>query len=772
MRWLHNNRRDKSKPGSAKLLGWLVLISLIFGIVEFGDPFELALQTLRDKARGQPVSGEVVVVGIDYEALSEVGPWPWNRRELAKLTDRIFESGAERVFFELYLEAGEPKGDQLLAKTFARYPKRIFVASAMDTSLGISNARAILPMPAIANHVEAVSAMRWVSHWNTVPDLAYQKIIGGRPLRSLEAAISGVEGAVDEQFPVDYSYRLDSIPYVSALQLLQGSVSREKLAGKSVLIGLNHRQTDGAVFIPGQGRASSVFVTALGAETLKAGRPVVPGWMPAWILAVGLGWYIFYSRHRVRAIVVGMAGISLLLFGPIVLEEQNIFPDVAPALFLLMGILGCMIWRWIEKKKRDQGTVNPLSGLKTVNAFLQDDHLDSRILVAIRLRRFAEIVSTLPQESEREFLRQIVARLGMGAGEAEMLHGDDGNFFWLLPAEELASVVDRFKALQLIFRTPITVNERRYDVDIAFGVDRETNVPPSIRLASALAAAHAAGQEGICWKIHDPSSTGMKEWTFSLLGELDEAIDSGDVWVAYQPKMALASKAIVGAEALVRWSHSKRGPIDPGEFVAMAESHGRIDRLTSFVLNDAARVAVDALAYDRDFKIAVNISPRLLINHSIVEMIENTLRRYNLPPASLILEITETAAMLEGEIAFALLNELRGIGVGLSIDDYGTGMSTLDYIRRVPANELKVDRRFTAALLTGPEDKAVMRSTIDLAHMLGMQVVAEGIETDEVLQALRTMGCEIGQGYFIGRPMPWNRLSSEIWPSHQRVADG
>lgn len=772
MRWLQNNRREKSKPGSAKLLGWLMSVSLIFGIVEFGDPFELALQTLRDKARAQPVSGEVVVVGIDHKALSEIGPWPWNRRHVAQLTERIFAAGAERVFFELHLESSEPIGDEILAETFARYPKRVFVAGAMDVSSNAGNARAILPMPSLAEKAETVSNMRWVSHWNSVLQLPYRKIIGGKSLRSMESAISGIEGDVDEQFPVDYSYRIETIPYFSAQELLRGHLGSGALSGKSVLIGLSSSQTDSGLLIPGQGRAGSIFVSALGSETLKAGRPISLGWLPAWVFAAGLGWRILYSRNKRGALIGGFAGIAILLFGPILLEENNVFPDVVPALFLLTAILISIGWRWIEKKKRDQGAVNVFSGLKTVNAFIHDEELDSRILVAIRLRRFAEIVSTLPQESEREFLRQIVARLGMGAGEAEMLHGDDGNFFWLLPVEELASVVDRFKALQLIFRTPIAVSERRFDVDIAFGVDRETHMPPSIRLASALAAAHAAGEEGVCWKIHDPSSTGMKEWTFSLLGELDEAIDTGDVWVAYQPKMCLANKSIVGAEALVRWSHAKRGPIDPGEFVAMAESHGRIDRLTSFVLNDAARVAVDARKYDPHFKIAVNISPRLLINHLIVEMVENTLRRYHLPPSALILEITETAAMLEGEVAFVLLNELRAIGVGLSIDDYGTGMSTLDYIRRVPASELKVDRRFTAALPTGPEDQAVMRSTIELAHMLGMQVVAEGIETDEVLQMLCKMGCEIGQGYFIGRPMPWDRISSEIWPRRLQVADG
>lgn len=764
MRWVRNNRGDRSKPGRLKLLGWMLLVSFVFGLIEFGEPLELTLRSIRDKIRAQPVSGEVVVVGIDHESISEAGPWPWNRRELARLTERIFESGAERIFFEMHLEPMEQEGDQALARVVKRHPGRVFVASAMDVSANVGTSRAILPMPALADSVEPVSVMRWMTHWNSVVELPYRKLIDGRSLRSIESAISGVEGRPDEQFPVDYSYRISSVPYLSARHFAEGSGINPRLAGKSVLVGLNMSQTEGAFLIPGQGRAAGIFVSALGAETLMAGRPMVLGWLPAWLLAAGLSVYLVRCRRLRRAIPAGFLGIFIFLAAPLLLEDENVFVEVMPALFLLVAILGGVGWLWFERKKRRQGAINALSGLRTVNALLQDEEFDTRLLVAVRLRRFAEIVSTLRGEGERDFLQQILTRLSMGAGDAEMLHGDDGNFFWLLPGEELASVVDRFKALQLIFRTPIPIGERRVDVDIAFGVDRETHMTLSNRLASALAAAHAAGEEGACWKVHDPSSTGKKEWTLSLLGELDEAIDNGGLWVAYQPKMALATNATVGAEALVRWTHSKRGPIDPGEFVTIAERHGRIDRLTSFVLNDAAKVAAEAIGYDSAFKVAVNISPRLLTGRAIIQMVEEALDRHHLPPACLILEITETASMLEGDSPFALLDELRAMGVGLSIDDYGTGMSTLDYIRRMPATELKIDRRFTAALLSGPEDQAVVRSTIDLAHMLGMQVVAEGIETDDILQLLRKMGCEIGQGYHIGRPMRWDSLMTEIWP--------
>lgn len=766
-------RRNSEASGSnRKLLGWLVLLSLLFGVVEFGKPLDLALRNLRDKARAQPVSGKIVVVGIDDKALSNVGPWQWNRRELASLTDRLFKQGADRVFFDLYFQRMEAKGDRQFIEVLDRHRGRVFVASGLDNSSTPGTSRPILPMPEIDSRTETVSVMRWIHYWNGATTVSYRRQFGDRVVRAMEAAIAGVDGETGEEFPIDYSYRISSVPYVSAADVLTDSVRPGALKGKSVIVGVNSALLEDVFLAPGQGRVAGVFIIAVGAETLMKQRPIVLGWLPPWLFAVGVTAWFVLGRRRKLAMGVGALGIATLLGAPLALEYKSIFVDVAPALFLAVVTMIIVGWQRFGAAQQSQGAINPVSGLKTVNALLREGLSDPNILVAVRLRRYADIVSTLPPDSERDLLGQVVSRLAMGAGQAQLLHGDDGNFFWLMPEAELASVVDRFKALQLIFRNPIRVTDKSFDVDVFFGVDREVHMPLSHRLASALAAAHAVAEEGGCWKIHDPSSTGAREWALSLLGELDQAIDAGDIWVAYQPKMELATGAIVGAEALVRWTHTTRGPIDPAEFVEMAERHGRIDRLTAFVLNEAARAAAAAIAYHPSFAISVNISPQLLATREVVDMVRRALRKHRLPASALVLEITETAAMLEGQTALKLLEELRAMGVELSIDDYGTGMSTLAYLRRIPANELKVDKRFAASLLSSPEDQAVMRSTVELAHTLGMKVVAEGVETAETLQMLRTMGCEIGQGYHIGRPMEWLSFMEILEPSSKRAADG
>jgi len=462
----------------------------------------------------------------------------------------------------------------------------------------------------------------------------------------------------------------------------------------------------------------------------------------------------------------------LVLAASVFLQNLHIFIDVAAALILLAVTAGAVAWERFGARKQRQGAINPVSGLPTVNAILHRDQADPNVLVAARISRFTEIVSTLPPDNEGDLLEQVVTRLSLGVGSLQLLHGDDGNFFWLMPPAQLGSSVDQFKALQLIFRNPISVANKSFTVDIAFGVDQEVERPLSHRLSSALAAAKSAADQGTCWKIHDPAASGAQQWALTLLGELDQAIDNGHIWVAYQPKLELATRTIIGVEALARWTHTTRGPIGPDEFIQVAERHGRIEKLTAFVLDAATHAGAEALKNDPAFSVSVNISSVLLGSRNIIDMVRQALNVNGFPASNLILEVTETAAMAEGRVAIALLEELRDMGVRLSIDDYGTGMSTLEYLRSIPATELKIDKQFSMALSSSAEDQAVMQSTIELAHALGMKVVAEGIETAETQYLLTQMGCEIGQGYHICRPTDWESVMAMLQPRAGVVATG
>ncbi|HEU0065645.1 MAG TPA: EAL domain-containing protein, partial [Sphingomonas sp.] len=282
------------------------------------------------------------------------------------------------------------------------------------------------------------------------------------------------------------------------------------------------------------------------------------------------------------------------------------------------------------------------------------------------------------------------------------------------------------------------------------------------RVGATLVAADEAAAEGARWKTYDPAKLADAEWKLSLLGRLDAAIDSGEVWVAYQPQLDVRAGRISGAEALVRWSHPEKGEISPAEFVLAAEQHDRIDKLTAFVLTDAIRVAAEFNARGIEFDVAVNLSARLLERPGLTDTVRGMLADARLAPERLTLEVTESAAMTSGRASIRTLEELGSLGITVSIDDYGTGFSTLEYFKLIPAAEVKIDRSFVVAIDRSASDRLMVQSTIDMAHSLGRHVVAEGVETPQILTELTKMGCDKIQGYLIGKPMKAEELARMV----------
>jgi EAL domain-containing protein (putative c-di-GMP-specific phosphodiesterase class I) len=268
--------------------------------------------------------------------------------------------------------------------------------------------------------------------------------------------------------------------------------------------------------------------------------------------------------------------------------------------------------------------------------------------------------------------------------------------------------------------------------------------------------------------VHDPESLEDASWKLSMLSQLDSAIDDGEVWIALQPQLDLKTRKIIGAEALARWTHPEKGPIAASEFVAAAEQHDRIGKLTDFVLEKAVAAAAEINRHGYPFTVAVNLSARLLTDKHFTMRVAALLARHSLPARFLTLELTETAALADNGESLDMLTRLRELGIGLSIDDYGTGLSTLDYLKKIPANEIKIDQSFVKSLCDNRSDRLMVQSTVGLAHSLDRKVVAEGVENREILDALMEIGCDIAQGYIIGRPMSIESLTKRLLSERRR----
>jgi EAL domain-containing protein (putative c-di-GMP-specific phosphodiesterase class I) len=272
--------------------------------------------------------------------------------------------------------------------------------------------------------------------------------------------------------------------------------------------------------------------------------------------------------------------------------------------------------------------------------------------------------------------------------------------------------------------------------------------------------AKAAGRGG--YERYDPEMHTELVQRVQLEADLRRALDAGELFLQYQPTFDLGSGQIIGAEALARWRHPVRGVVPPAEFIPLAEASGLIRPLGAWVLREACRQAAEwqraGPPRERPLTLNINLSGRQLQHPEVVDDIADALRESGLPPDSLVLEMTESVLMDDNENVLAILRRIKDLGARLAIDDFGTGYSSLSYLHRFPVDILKIDRSFVERLSHASDNAELARTIVRLGQSLQLVTVAEGVEDSAQFLALRRMGCDVGQGYYFGRPMASDEL--------------
>lgn len=451
-------------------------------------------------------------------------------------------------------------------------------------------------------------------------------------------------------------------------------------------------------------------------------------------------------------------------------DEGRVLPDAGgKARFVRGFVLDITEQRMAEESLRrlrlyDQltGLPNRMMLLNRLGRALVESARTSRplALLILALDRFKEVTNTLGHHNGDLIVRDLAARLGDALGDGDRvarLRGDE--FGVLLPDADGAfarqvgeRILNSLEKPFMVQRLPIEVSA---SIGIAVAPEHATEAEGVLRRADAAvqAARKVGGGATVLYSSacepHDPAR-------LALLGELRRALEGNELRLHYQPKVDLKTGSVVGAEALLRWPHAKRGFVSPAEFVPLAEQTGGLIRqLTRWVLDRATGESCAWARAGRKLPVAVNVSARSLQDDRIVDDIEEALLTHDVRGDRLQIEVTESAVMRDAGRAAEVLAGLTGRGVAVSIDDFGTGYTSLDLLRRLPVNELKIDKSFVMGIKgEGGEDTAIVRSTADLAHNLGLTVVAEGVEDQWTLDLLSSFGCDQAQGYHIARPMP------------------
>jgi predicted signal transduction protein with EAL and GGDEF domain len=337
-----------------------------------------------------------------------------------------------------------------------------------------------------------------------------------------------------------------------------------------------------------------------------------------------------------------------------------------------------------------------------------------------------------------------VARLG----------GDE--FAVLLPdVDAVAATPLAVKQLRAL-EPPFTLGAHSLELGASVGIALypEHGQTAEALLRHADVALYAAKRAGGGIALYDPEQDLHTVDRLTLIGKLRTAIEREQLLLHFQPKLDLGSGQLAGVEALVRWQHPERGLVPPDEFILLAEQTGLIKPLTQWVLAAGLRQCRAWREQGFDVPMAVNLSMRDLHDPRLPALLAALLDSSGIAPAWLCLEITESAAMADPDQTLQILARLRQLGVGLAIDDFGTGYSSLSYLKRLPVQELKIDRGFVREIARNEDDLAIVRATIELGHSMGLEVVAEGVEDEAGWRLLDTLGCDLAQGYYMSRPLP------------------
>lgn len=749
-------KERKSDRSPLRLLAWTAFAGIVFGILGLGEIAEDVLRAGRNSLHWHKASGQIVLVAVDDQSLRDVGRWPWPRRRHAELTEKLTNAGADRIFFDLLYNTASDASDDAAFEAALKHSGRAVLA--VNSRAGLDHGAELnaKPLARFSRYAGLSNISVAYNYQNAVWRVPYAVGVDGQALQSFAVDLARKRGEVGDFFIPDYSIDPQSVPVFSATDVLAGRVAADAFKGKDIVVGTTADLIGDKYFLPGTGKLGGAYVHIIGAETLKAGTPVYFGWIPLFLVSLAIATLAAVRHSTMERVLLIGGGLAALLVGTAAVEAHLLVFDVAPGLFVIITVGTVLSWR----RFRSRGLVHPVSGLPNLAALRSNKAAGRQAVVVARVLNYADMTSALPLDGEKQLIDQIVARLSIGASDKVIYQGDGGIFVWTeAPGSPFGNHLD---ALSAVFRNPARVGGLSLDLSVAFGVELGSGRSVANRLASAAVAADLAASHGLKWKYHDPQSLQDASWRLSMMSQLDEAIDRGEVWVAYQPKLDLRTRQIIGAEALARWTHPQKGPIAASEFVAAAEQHDRIGKLTDFVLEQAIGAAATLHRRQPAFEMAVNLSARLLSDRQLPLRLRAMLARHGLPPANLVLELTETAELGADGVAIERLVALRDLGLTISIDDYGTGLSTLDYLKKVPAGEIKIDQSFIRGLVDNRSDRLMVQSTIALAHSLGRRVVAEGVEHRETIDVLTELDCDIAQGFIIGRPMSIESLTKRI----------
>ena len=656
-------------------------------------------------------------------------------------------------------------GDHALADSLKRAGGSVILPTMRQAATSIGDREIAnrdiesLPLEEFRNHSFLASVNVQPDQSGQVNSSIYGTITADIPRPSLAAMISGKQGAMESAFRIDQSINPATIPRHSFADILDGTDLLAGAEGKTFIIGGTAIEMGDRYGIARFGIQPGVVIQTLAAETLLQGR-VNPSAGPLPLLFFALVTTLLRFAYLKNRITLRRAAtftqVCIIASVPLITEYFNWFTvDIVPALVFLSLVYSGRTLLDFMAALRQARLIDRDSGLHNLASMMRAKARAETCTVAVmRIDNYADISTVLGPEERGDLMRKIVERLSMVSAGKDIYRVDTNSLAWFVHPDNIEVLHERFDAAAAVLRGKMQMQSRSVSVSANFGAASGGIADLQSLVTKADLAAQRAARRSERWGWHDDSIFDAAEEKLGLLLDLERALVDGELFVVYQPKYSLSANQVLSAEALVRWNHPEKGFVRPDQFIPVLENEGRIDEMTLYVM----RRVIDDIerwnATGQFLNIAINVSAILLSDAVFVHNALALITASKANSSQITLEVTESAALASPDAAIATLKKFKALGARISIDDYGTGQSTLSYLKQFPADEIKIDQEFVRAMEHVDADRIMVGSTIELAHALGFKVVAEGVEDGPCLDLLRNFGCDVVQGWHIGKPIP------------------
>lgn len=726
-------------------------VALLVSFPNLLSPLDLTVWTAQSKLGHKNVSGDVVFVEVPDFALSD----DTERAKLADLITDLERKGARSLFLDLSSrDTHDFQGTDQLKETISLYDN-VYVVGRLLTDT--NEAKLFFPPTEAVGDAGRVVSYQIPDFFGYIWRVPTSVEAGGQEFPTLSATLIDREFASGSDIEIDYRFDSRDIATITSDALKAAIADGDAVRGKSFVFGYATGGAGGFVDVPDSLAVPRSYVAIFAAEThwgtgLRRIGTHLFDYLPflAVCVLIVLCGLLFGRFGRKLSYAASFLAVAALLIGPVYVPIRT--GTSGGIAFLMAYAIQLGIARWRASIALD----SPETGLPTLARLERDIRALSmdaqQVLICAKIHNFSEAMAALPASGKVDYLHGIVRRLRVGDKDLKVYTNSGAKLFWLSDVATEETLRSHLAALRAIFKNPLRLDDKPIDIAITFGVDESYGLEGHrrISIADALADKSSLSSQPIIFGT--TTEDAEDEWKISLQSKIDDALASHEIFPVFQPQVDLRSGKIIGYEGLVRWHDHSRGFINPSYFIEQCEQAGRIDQLQQFMLSECISQFKASQAMFRGAGLSINVSATLLLNTWLTEIVEETLLKATFPADRLVLEITETARIHDLETARAVLSGLSDLGVGISLDDFGTGSAGLENFYLLPFTEIKVDRLFTGALTQSKKAYTITKNAIELGRDLGLRVVCEGVENEETLAILSSLGCEYAQGYLFGRP--------------------